>query len=268
VPAPRVDLYDRAHYGSVALVNVERGCPFTCQWCLTPGREGAKYRTKTPERAFEEIRGLKETLGIDYFSLVDCSVNNRPWMRQFTKLVKGLGMKWTGSGVIEAFLSRETIEMVADAGCDCIYLETEPISKTRRPEMYRKVHESIRAARRLGVTCHYNFTFGYDEHDPSIFQETVEFVEKAEMEVVVFQIYTPWPATADYRMYESEGRLLTTDWDRYDNASAVHRPLGMTPRQLEDGVTRLYEQFYSGSFFDAVPLQNLATMKQFVSFFV
>jgi radical SAM superfamily enzyme YgiQ (UPF0313 family) len=268
LPPPRVDLYDRSRYGSVALVNVERGCPFTCGWCLTPSREGAKYRTKAPDRAVSEISGLKEKLGVDYFSLTDCSINNRPYIRQFAKAVKGLGMKWTGSGVIEAFLSRETVELVADAGCDCIYLETDPISKTHQPEKFRKVIESIRAARRLGVKCHYNFTFGYDDHEPALFQETVEFVEKAEMELVIFQIYTPWPATPQFRLLEAENRLLTTDWDRYDNASAVHRPLRMTPRQLEDGVARLYEQFYSGSFFDAIPLQNINTLKQFVSFFV
>jgi radical SAM superfamily enzyme YgiQ (UPF0313 family) len=268
VPPPRVDLFDRSHYGSVALVNVERGCPFSCQWCLTPGREGKKYRYKAPDRTVAEIRGLQERLGIDYFSLTDCSVNNRPWIRQFAPQVKELGLKWTGSGVIEALLNRETLELVADAGCDCIYLETEPISKTRQPETYRKIIESIRAARRLGVKIHYNFTFGYDDHEPALFQETVEFVEKAEMELVIFQIYTPWPATPQFRQLEAENRLLTTNWDRYDNASAVHRPLLMTPKQLEDGVARLYEQFYSGSYFDAIPLQNLNTLKQFVSFFV
>jgi radical SAM superfamily enzyme YgiQ (UPF0313 family) len=268
VPPPRVDLYDRSRYGSVALVNVERGCPFTCQWCLTPGRESTKYRSKAPERAVAEIRGLKENLGIDYFSLTDCSINNRPWIRQFAKAVKGLGMKWTGAGVIEALLSRETLEIVADAGCDCIYLETEPISKTHQPEMYRKVIESIRVARQLGVKCHYNFTFGYDNHELALFQETVEFVERAEMQLVIFQIYTPWPATPQFRQLEAEGRLLTTNWDLYDNASAVHRPLRMTPKQLEDGVVGLYKQFYSGSYFDAIPLQNLNTLKQFVSFFV
>jgi radical SAM superfamily enzyme YgiQ (UPF0313 family) len=40
VPPPRVDLYDRSRYGSVAMVNVERGCPYHCGWCLTPGRRG------------------------------------------------------------------------------------------------------------------------------------------------------------------------------------------------------------------------------------
>jgi hypothetical protein len=189
-------------------------------------------------------------------------------VRHFAREVKGLGMGWTGSGVIEAFQSQETLEAVAASGCDCIYLETDPISKSREPVKYRKVIDSIRAARRLGVKCHYNFTFGYDDHEPALFQETVEFVEKAEMDLVIFQIYTPWPGSPTFRQLEAEGRLLTKNWDRYDNASAVHIPKRMTPKQLEDGVARMYEQFYSGSFFDAVPLYNMNTFNHFVSFYV
>jgi hypothetical protein len=42
----------------------------------------------------------------------------------------------------------------------------------------------------------------------------------------------------------------------------------MTPKQLEEGVARMYEQFYAGSYFDAVPLYNLNTFNHFVSFYV
>ena len=42
------------------------------------------------------------------------------------------------------------------------------------------------------------------------------------------------------------GRLLTTDWDRYNGkVDAVFRPSNMSPRELEQGVAWFADQFYA-----------------------
>jgi hypothetical protein len=44
---------------------------------------------------------------------------------------------------------------------------------------------------------------------------------------------------------KTEGRLLHSDWDKYDTRHTVFRPARMTPQALEDGYWRAYREFYS-----------------------
>jgi hypothetical protein len=42
----------------------------------------------------------------------------------------------------------------------------------------------------------------------------------------------------------ADGRIETSDWDRYDTRQAVYQPLGMRKDELEAGYWRAYRDFY------------------------
>jgi hypothetical protein len=42
----------------------------------------------------------------------------------------------------------------------------------------------------------------------------------------------------------AQGRIETTNWDRYDTRHVVYRPSTLTPDALEAGYGRAYETFY------------------------
>jgi radical SAM superfamily enzyme YgiQ (UPF0313 family) len=70
-------------------------------------------------------------------------------------------------------------------------------------------------------------------------------VEETKLECATFHILTPYPKTPLYRQMEEEGRLLHTDWSLYDTAHAVFRPRHMTPEELEQGYTWIYQRLFS-----------------------
>ena len=47
-----------------------------------------------------------------------------------------------------------------------------------------------------------------------------------------------------FEQFEKENRILTHDWSKYTMHSVVFQPKQMTPDQLKEGVTYLYQQFY------------------------
>jgi radical SAM superfamily enzyme YgiQ (UPF0313 family) len=77
--------------------------------------------------------------------------------------------------------------------------------------------------------------FGFDDHDEGIFEQTARFVEESKPSLPTFQILTPYPGTALFRQFQAEGRLLHTDWRRYDHGQVVFRPKLMTPERLYQG---------------------------------
>jgi radical SAM superfamily enzyme YgiQ (UPF0313 family) len=72
----------------------------------------------------------------------------------------------------------------------------------------------------------------------------VEWAIGQGIETATFHILTPYPGTRLYDRMAKAGRLLHSDWDRYDTRTVVFKPAKMTARQLEDGYWRAYRDFY------------------------
>jgi radical SAM superfamily enzyme YgiQ (UPF0313 family) len=56
---------------------------------------------------------------------------------------------------------------------------------------------------------------------------------------------TPFPGTRIHQRLKKEGRILTEDWSRYDMATVVFQPKGMTVEELQEGFWWVNKEFYS-----------------------
>jgi radical SAM superfamily enzyme YgiQ (UPF0313 family) len=65
------------------------------------------------------------------------------------------------------------------------------------------------------------------------------------IDIADFSILTPFPGTPIYNNLEKENRLLTKDWVKYNMHNVVFQPKNMTPEDLQEGVIKLYNNFYS-----------------------
>jgi hypothetical protein len=84
-----------------------------------------------------------------------------------------------------------------------------------------------------------------DDDDASVFGHTTDWAVRQGIETATFHVLTPYPGTALYERMKADGRLLHSDWDKYDTRHTVFRPARMTPEALEAGYWRAYHDFYS-----------------------
>jgi radical SAM superfamily enzyme YgiQ (UPF0313 family) len=105
-------------------------------------------------------------------------------------------------------------------------------------DMIAKLHDN-------GIMIQAGFIFGYDEDDPGIFDRTLEFATRANIEVASFHILTPYPATPLYKRFVDQGRIIEQNWSYYDGEHVVYRPKQMTPEALQENLLRCYREFYS-----------------------
>jgi radical SAM superfamily enzyme YgiQ (UPF0313 family) len=105
----------------------------------------------------------------------------------------------------------------------------------------------IRRVQGAGVMINGSFVFGMDEDDDSVFTRTVDWAISQGIETATFHILTPYPGTLLYQRMAQQGRLLHSDWDRYDTRHVVYQPARLTPNQLETGYWRAYRDFYRWS---------------------
>ena len=60
-----------------------------------------------------------------------------------------------------------------------------------------------------------------------------------------FAILTPVPNSPLFNRLETEGRLLTKDWSKYNQHLAVFQPKNMTPERLEEIYRKVWKETYS-----------------------
>ena len=72
-----------------------------------------------------------------------------------------------------------------------------------------------------GIAILGSFIFGFDGENQSVFERTVEFVNRNHLNVVLYSVYTPFPGTNAWTRLNAQRRILTTDWSLYDGRHAV-----------------------------------------------
>src|SRR5208337_2121462 len=87
--------------------------------------------------------------------------------------------------------------------------------------------------------------FGMDGDDASVFEQTAQLAVDAKIDLPRFAVVTPFPNTALYRRLESEGRILTRNWELYDAQHVVFQPKRMSVRELEQGTEAAWKLAYS-----------------------
>src|SRR5262245_35547137 len=99
---------------------------------------------------------------------------------------------------------------------------------------------------RYGVAVHLGIMFGFDQDDAGIFRRTAEFLEEACVDVATVSMVVPMPGTPTFRRLNRDGRILTTDWSKYDGKKhCVFQPALMSPAELEAGTEWVARRFYS-----------------------
>lgn len=102
-----------------------------------------------------------------------------------------------------------------------------------RVETYARVIERIHA---YGIAVQAGIVFGFDNDTETIFGETLDFLEAVGVQNATFNILTPYPGTRLYQRLETEGRILTRDWSKYNGREdVVFQPRQMSPETLLEG---------------------------------
>lgn len=75
---------------------------------------------------------------------------------------------------------------------------------------------------------------------------TAEFLDEACVDVATVSIVEPMPGTPTFRRLSADGRILTTDWSKYDGKNhVVCEPARMSPAELEAGTEWVARRLYS-----------------------
>jgi len=249
LPPIRRDLIKRRLYLVPNSIVVSRGCPHVCDFCYKEAffEGGRGFYTQTVDAALAEIDRLP---GRHLYFLDDHLFGDRRFAGALFDGMRGMGRLWQAAGTVNAVLSPRLLERAVASGLRSLFVGFESlnpenlIEQRKYQNLRRDYTAAIRRLHDLGVMINGSFVFGMDADDTSVFERTVDWAIEQGIETATFHILTPYPGTNLYRRLHDQGRLTSSDWDRYDTRHAVFRPARMSAGELEQGYCRAYRDFY------------------------
>ena len=220
------------------------GCPFTCSFCAVVPIYNARWKGKSAQNIYKDIKWLKENYGLDSVEFHDNNFfTSRKRVVEFSKLVHKENIKWWGEGRIDTInkYSDEDLQLMKEAGCEMIFLGAETGSDEVLKQMDKggtqtgaQIREFAARLKRFGIIPEYSFVLGMpgdnEEKVMKQIDEDIAFIKEIkelnqDTEIIIY-LYSPVP-TEGSELYEhmiKEGSAfnaqledwLNPSWENFD----------------------------------------------------
>ncbi len=233
LPLPAYDLVDRTRVDRY-IIQTSRGCPIGCNYCPYFISQGNKFRAKTPERAFEEIKHLAKNFGAKRIIIHDpiFTLDKKRIVGLCELLIEAdLGVEWECESHMN-HLDPEMIELMYRAGLRILAFGVESANEevlkqaNRRFKNWDKIRENVAAAKALGVETRAYFILGLPGDTVEGAYATVELARYLGADLSKFNLPNPYPGTQAYEHAIAEGwldrELYETDRESFYRARGLH----------------------------------------------
>jgi radical SAM superfamily enzyme YgiQ (UPF0313 family) len=208
---PRWDLIDKKKIFQVG-IQVSRGCPYNCDFCLVSKLFGRKMRYREISNVVEEIKAAPTR----YFFFVDDNLTiNKKYAKELMKAITPLGISWACMASLDVANDEELLRLMAESGCFNILigfesLNPESLDETRKHHnkngsIYESAIKKIHAA---GIHISASFVVGFDHDTLQAFDDIFDFTMKMSLPNINLHLLAAPPGTELQKRYKAEGRLF------------------------------------------------------------
>jgi radical SAM superfamily enzyme YgiQ (UPF0313 family) len=167
-----------------------------------------------------------------------------------SEYLKKLKVTWSCNA--RANLDYDTLKTLRDNGLRLLLVGFESgnqeildgIRKGIKLEVARKFMENCR---KLGITVHGTFIIGLPNESQETIEETIRFSCEVSPHTIQVSIAAPYPGTELYRQAQVNGWFTNNNQNLIATSgiqlSTLEYP-NLSTKQIEDGVERMYRQFY------------------------
>ncbi len=212
-PRPRWDLVGTDKIMALG-VQVSRGCPYHCEFCLVPNMFGCRQRYRDIDDVIAEIQSLPKK----QISFVDDNLSaDKSYARELMRRLKPLGVSWICQASLDLADDEYLLKEMAEAGCTSILfgiesLNPDSLMETRKKHnRIAKYASAIRRVHEAGIIAIASFIVGFDADTLDAFDEIYTFTADNHILYIMLNVLTAYPGTRLYERMQSEGRLTDID---------------------------------------------------------
>ena len=241
------------HEQKMITYQASKGCPYSCSYYCTYGRiQGPKIRQRSVRKIVRDIEILVKKHGINYIQFRDPVFGlKNGFIEEFCNelKIKNVMIHW-GMETRLDLLTKTKIDLMHSAGLRLINTgiettNTEAAQKNNRPLIEKSHQEEIaRYCRGKGVTVSAFYILGLDSDTVEGMEQTLKYAQHLNTPIARFSVATPYPGTPFFAQLEQEGRILTTDYEKYTQFNLLFKHPVLTNQQLQKILICFYLKYY------------------------
>lgn len=250
-PIPDLNIVHNWQKRTVIPIATSRGCPFGCKFCSVIQMFGRKYRFKSIDRVIEEIREVASRKAHIFFIDDNFAANKERTKTLLKRIIaEDIHIEWSAQVRTDVARDAELIDLMVKTGCFTVFVGFESINP-KTLSLYNKhqkvddIVECIKTFKKASIGIHGMFVLGGDTDDIETIRSTQKFAKRLGIDSVQFLMLTPLPGTPVFDDLMKQGRLIHTDWAKYDAHHAVFEPKLMTAFELHTETFKAMANFYS-----------------------
>jgi len=247
-PISRHDLFHRHDHTAGALF-ATRGCPHQCDFCAIAVMYQRQVRTRSVETVAQEYGSFKGKVIILWDDNIAADL---AYAKTLFRALTPYQKWWSAQASVHAAQDDGFLDLAARSGCKQLFIGLESVSQASVNEVakrFNRVDQYAKAIERIhahGIAVQAGIIFGFDHDTREVFALTLDFLETCGVQNATFNILTPFPGTRLFERLESEGRILTRDWSKYNGREdVVFQPRHMSSEELLAGFREAVARFYS-----------------------
>ncbi|HEU0063690.1 MAG TPA: radical SAM protein [Flavisolibacter sp.] len=265
------------------------GCPFTCSFCAVVPIFEARWKAKSAELVYRDIKYIKDKWGADSIEFHDNNffVSEKRTI-EFANLIKKEGMNWWGMARIDTMskFKDSTLALIREAGCRIIFFGAESGNDAILKQMDKGGTQSGKqieafAARmkKFDIIPEYSFVLGMpaatEEEVNKQIDFDINFIKKIKSinpntEIVIY-VYSPVPTEGSelfnlalangFKYPASLEEWISPQWESFDL-----RKNPLTPWLTPEMISRIknFETVLNGYFPTATDIRLNDLKRKFI----
>ena len=219
------------------------GCPFTCSFCAVVPIYKGRWKAKSAESVYKDVKYFKDTYRIEAIEFHDNNFfTSRKRVIEFSELIKNDGITWWGEGRIDTInkYSDADLILMKEAGCKMIFLGAETGNDEILKQMNKggtqtgeSIKQFVKRLYPIGIIPELSFVLGMPAETPEKVMAQIEwdinFIKEVKQinpdaEIIIY-LYSP-VATEGSELYEQ-----------------IQKAGFSFPKNLEDWLAPAWENF-------------------------
>ncbi len=224
------------HYKELPMTTMvlSRGCPFGCTYCASRNVWGRSYRTRSVDKAIEEIKFLIKAYSIRNINFWDDLWGmKRDWTEEFCKrmISDKIKISWSCERRVDT-VDMDILKLMKQAGCYSIFygiesLDQDCLNAVNKGIKVEHAQKAMALTKKAGIEVRANFILGLPNETPEKVKIMLEKICKINPDYIKFNILTPYPGTTLYQEVKSgKWGIFKEDYDRATGYFATFLPYG------------------------------------------
>jgi len=230
----------------IPAIVADRGCNNVCKYCSM--RTMWKSNPRPVESVVNEIRELKAKMVIFYDPNFFAK---REYALELMEALKPLKILWASNATADFGYDHELMRAAYESGCRGVLIGLESLNsqslsgaakRFAEADKYKEIIDNIHS---YNIAVNGCFVLGFDSDTEEELLALPERVERLGLDLCRFALLTPYPGTQFFREFDRDGRLITKEWQKYNQNNAVFQPVNMTPERLEEIYRQVWKESYT-----------------------